>query len=672
VNSVDLKSSTVHNAVFADSYNVTHIYQPGSVEAIAQHRPAGIDCPSLPGSFLRRPAIYDRAFAELNKPGPSFCIMIGESGCGKTSCASEIYTDLTNSETFAGIWIDCRLMVYNEADLTITPAKGKRTLIVIDFLNSEDHPIVANGFFERYCQVASFLIITNSETVLTKVLQIKGLADRRDEATIRFERFSKSEVYDFVQRSTGLQLSDKQIDLFFDNTKGYPQFCQMICGIICSERCDASEVDRLSSAPLLLSQLLSEWMVCCLKSPIAESVINCLLHVPFVGLTSDVIATTIEEEERVIVSELKRLERMGVVAAVQSIFTENKLYYIHDVIRSLRDSNKCDDEMLLQWRQRYLSLLKEKLSCEKLTVNDLLPCLDAWVAGWASVFERKDRVESDPQGFLNRFSLYEEMLPTLLPAMSHCFKEAAEQIAVVLRPHIHSDMACQPLTGLGHMLRDVKANYLVADIMWNAVYNDDAWGRASALGVCVSHWKKLGAIACSRGLRKLDEWLARAQENCERKVDGWHREQYPAPGLDLLVVLSGFARLGSEDKALENFSLPRFRENFGDCYAVNGMMLLRLWRAGAFSATSPKNLMVYEILTKRIIYLNETYLRIFDFLVLQQNIEYRIKHMLSACCRECKRYKDETSLSLDIGRYADCSEFVEFVRAREPDARYHF
>jgi hypothetical protein len=249
-----------------------------------------------------------------------------------------------------------------------------------------------------------------------------------------------------------------------------------------------------------------------------------------------------------------------------------------------------------------------------------------------------------------------------------------ESAKVKLRPYVRNDMSCSPLTGLGHMLRDVKANYLVADIMWNAVYNQDGWGRASALGVCVSHWKRLGPAASSLGLKRLHEWLAKAQENCENRTAGWvmREENYLAPGLDLLVVFAGFARLGSDEKAIEAFNLQRFRRNFGDCYALNAMMLLRLWKLGALSAISPKHSLSLELLTNRIKFLNECYLRVFDFLALQQNIDYRIKQMLASICSQCERNKDDVSLSLDIGRYADCSEFVAFVRTREPEARYHF
>jgi hypothetical protein len=408
-------------------------------------------------------------------------------------------------------------------------------------------------------------------------------------------------------------------------------------------------------------------MACRLKSQIAESVVNCLLHIPFVGLTSEVMSKIIEEEEGQIVAELKRLEATGIVAAIESIFTEKRLYYVHDVVRSLRGHTACDEAALLRWRERYLSILKEKLSSEKLTTKDLLPCLDAWVSGWASVFERKDRVNSDTQGFLKRFTLYEEMIPTLLPAMSHCLKQA-DQIAVVLKPYIHSDMACQPLTGLGHMLRDVNPNYLVADIMWNAVYNDDGWGRASALGVCVSHWKRLGPGACQLGLKRILQWLAKAQENRENKIGGWEAK---APGLDLIVVFGGIARLQSEVSAFEIFNAQRFRHNFGDCYGLNAMMLLRLWKMGALSAIVPPKRLTVESLFERVRYLNETYLRIFDFLVLQ-SIDYRLKQMFETWGAQCKRHRDEVSISLDIGRYADCSEFLEFVRITEPDARYHF
>jgi hypothetical protein len=229
--SVDQRSSTVGAQYIADEQHITNIFYPareGAVETIATRRPAGIDCPSLPHSFLRRPSLFHKAIAQLNNPGASFCVMVGESGCGKTSCAVDVYTDLKNSGAFACVWIDCRLMVYTDADLTINIPQGRRTLVVIDFLNSEDHPIIANGFFERYCHACSLLVITNSEPVVKKVLQLKGCADRKDEVIIRFDLFNRTEVHQFVHKSTGLELSDVHVDQFLRNTKGYPQFCQMI------------------------------------------------------------------------------------------------------------------------------------------------------------------------------------------------------------------------------------------------------------------------------------------------------------------------------------------------------------------------------------------------------------------------------------------------------------
>jgi hypothetical protein len=145
-------------------------------------------------------------------------------------------------------------------------------------------------------------------------------------------------------------------------------------------------------------------MACCLKSKTAESIINCLLHIPFVGLTSAVMSKIIAEEEQTIVLELCRLQGMGIVAAIESLFTEDKLYYIHDVVRSLRDDATCDNGALLRWRQTYLFILKEKLSREKLTTKDLLPCLDAWVSGWASVFD-KGSIRVGSTGFFETFQL---------------------------------------------------------------------------------------------------------------------------------------------------------------------------------------------------------------------------------------------------------------------------
>jgi hypothetical protein len=52
------RSSSVAVQYIGDEQHITNIFYPaekGTVETVPLLRPAGIDCPSLPYSFLRRP-----------------------------------------------------------------------------------------------------------------------------------------------------------------------------------------------------------------------------------------------------------------------------------------------------------------------------------------------------------------------------------------------------------------------------------------------------------------------------------------------------------------------------------------------------------------------------------------------------------------------------------------
>jgi hypothetical protein len=218
------------------------------------------------------------------------------------------------------------------------------------------------------------------------------------------------------------------------------------------------------------------------------------------------------------------------------------------------------------------------------------------------------------------------------------------------------------------MLRDVEPNYLIADIMWNAVDNYDAWGRASALGVCISHWKRLGSGATLVAQSRLYKWFDKAFRRAEAEVP---KRRFPQPGLDILVAIAGLIRIAGWNKALVTFRGPRYQANFGDCYAVNAMMILRVWQLGLMHRSDWTDTVVGDLLRQAMSNLNEAYLRVFDFLK-EQRIDRNLASLIGDVLSQARRSPDEVSLSLDIGQYADCEAFVKFARKRERQARRNF
>jgi hypothetical protein len=670
----DQRQQSVNAQYNADVINIfpSNYVEQQNTPRFTIPRPRKLDCPSLPASFLRRQNYFDLIETRLKDAQLGFCIIEGESGSGKTSSAVDAYIHLVSSGDYDGYWFDCRQVIYSKASFNVECTS--RSLIVMDFLNSAEHPMITGGFIEQNCRIAKLLIITNSEDVTRKLLQVRGLANRRGDVCVHIDKFSLSEMKSLVEQSSGLPLSENDLQSIMIRTQGYPQFCQMICNTLVSANCEVcslltDDVANLGNAKALAA-IFGNWLSSCLRSRIGENVINCLIHIPFIGLQASVISTIIKEDEMIVLDEIEKLERIGILSSIRSIYADGKLFYMHDVIRALRDELPVDDDLVLSWRENYLNKLSELLRKDKLTVGDIIPCIDAWISGWASAFLSQDRVEADPKKFLDRLASYENMLPSILPVITHCFKQA-DQISFVLKPYVNSEMHCSPLTGLGNMLRNVDPNYLVAEIMWNAVYNHDAWGRASALGVCVSHWQRLGQSARKLATERLYEWFETVQKNIEKKMPGWlEADGTPSPGLDLIVALSGVARIVGETQAVNLFRSPRYRANFSDRYATNCMMLLRAWKAGGLSKSRFQSDKNYVILEDCLNVFNECALRVFNFLK-DQEIDPRLRALMTDITRQ---YADQggVSLSLDIALYADCMEFFEYARKHEPEARIHF
>ena len=163
-----------------------------------------------------------------------------------------------------------------------------------------------------------------------------------------------------------------------------------------------------------------------------------------------------------------------------------------------------------------------------------------------------------------------------------------------------------------------------------------------------------------------------AHENVEARHPDWiAKDGFLKPGLDVLVALAGIARLEGEQAAINHLRDTRYQENFGNLYAVNCMLLLRAWKLGLMRQDTWRNGVVDLLLQLAMSGLNETYLRIFDFLK-EQEIDRNLRQFFALLLAQVPRDPEEVSLSLDIGRYADCLSFVGFVRNKEPDARIHF
>ena len=590
----------------------------GGSTALSIARPENLGCPSLPAAFLRRERHFDKICQNVAKNELKFCVVTGASGSGKTSTVIDVFVHPITRVNFVGTWIDCRQVVTSDADIALPNSVSEKNLIVLDFLNDENHALLTSGFIE---------------------------------------------------------LSHTDLQAVATSTFGYPQFCQMINDIIVSEECDCAEIlgsARPNGSADTLARVLTYWLSACLKSALAEAIVKCLLHIPFIGLDLSSVSQILGEPEEQLSRHMDRLVRVGIVSSVHVLFEGGRdIFYLHDIVRNLREYLTADENVILDWRTRYMRQLQKQLSAGPTTNGDVIRSLDAWISGWAFVFQSNERANDRPNEFLERLNIHEQMLPRILPSISSCFKQA-DQLAFVLKPYIHQKMNCSPLTGLGHLLRDVEPNYLVADIMWNAVLNYDGWGRASALGVCVAHWARLGDSARVLALARLKRWFRTAHENVEARHPDWiAKDGFLKPGLDVLVALAGIARLEGEQAAINYLRDTRYQENFGNLYAVNCMLLLRAWKLGLMRQDTWRNGVVDLLLQLAMSGLNETYLRIFDFLK-EQEIDRNLRQFFALLLAQVPRDPEEVSLSLDIGRYADCLSFVGFVRNKEPDARIHF
>jgi hypothetical protein len=632
-----------------------------------------LDCPSLPRSFLRRRQPFERIIETVLSDDFGFAIVTGSSGSGKSSAAADAYVHLLRNCRLVGTWIDCRQIVENEIDFTLNGDVGRNNLIVLDTLNDENHPVIIGGFLDKYKTVARIIVITTSQNVVRKVLQVTGLADRVDDVLTTLRSFSTEECLTFLEKASGARLESSQIDWMMDLTRGYPILCQMINEVMISEGCSCSDLltsyDYDSSIENKgLSWIINYWLSSCVKQENVDDVLNCLLHLPFIGMELFGVVSVTGLDVDCAQKALQKLLNIGIVSSVSIMFSPgHKMFFVHSVLRSLRDELPMDLGKLLRWRENYISELQLRLKEGPRTSRDTVLCLDAWISGWASAFIPKSEVDTDPSSFKQRLDRYENLLPHILPAVSICFRQA-DELASILKPYISREMHCAPLTGLGHMLRDVKPNYLIADIMWNAVENDDSWGRASALGVCISHWQRLGSSARTMALSRLNRWFEVAYTNV--RATKWECGGVMSPGLDVLVALAGLARLSDVSALFTRFSSPQYQTYFSECYAVNCMILVRAFESGLLAYQWRRGI-GFQLIERAFSDLNEVYLRTFDFLVVQQ-IDPELKMLLSHLLRTVTRDPEEISLSLDIAKYSDCMPLLDYVRKHEPQARLHF
>jgi phosphopantetheine adenylyltransferase len=248
------------------------------MDAVSIPRPKELDCPSLPATFLRRERYFDRIFQNIANDVLSFCLVTGPSGSGKTSTVADLYIHLLSSGEYIGTWIDCRQIVDSETKIALQQGVTRKNLIVLDFLNDDNHPLLTHGFIERYQSDTRIVVITTSDSVVRKVMQIRGIADRKADVIVELQNFSPEETAFLLKRASGAELSSKEVDVLAAHTCGYPQFCQMVNDIIVSEGCDCSDIlhsDVHANSAENLAHIFTYWLSSCLMSAPAESIIKC-------------------------------------------------------------------------------------------------------------------------------------------------------------------------------------------------------------------------------------------------------------------------------------------------------------------------------------------------------------------------------------------------------------
>ena len=179
----------------------------GGSTALSIARPENLGCPSLPAAFLRRERHFDKICQNVAKNELKFCVVTGASGSGKTSTVIDVFVHLITRANFVGTWIDCRQVVTSDADIALPNSVSEKNLIVLDFLNDENHALLTSGFIERYQSIARIIVITTSEAVTRRVLQIKGAADQTNDIVVKLQNFSTEEIGSFLKRASGAELS---------------------------------------------------------------------------------------------------------------------------------------------------------------------------------------------------------------------------------------------------------------------------------------------------------------------------------------------------------------------------------------------------------------------------------------------------------------------------------
>ena len=332
-----------------------------------------------------------------------------------------------------------------------------------------------------------------------------------------------------------------------------------------------------------LKDLLEQWLLAFDDTGVRTPIVEALATVPFVGMDKEallkVIARPFNEQDQI----FERMKRLGLLTEVCAAGTETTgtILIIHQSIRATYKGTVPAD--LLTWRQRYLSLLEERLSSSETTHHGVLTCVDAWISGWTEVFDLSSG-QSQEERYRKQHSLLEKLFDT----DSTAWETALNSMPHFLRGHLLDPGAesCALVIGIAHMISRLKGNRSLENTIWLGCRNTDLWARAASIAATLGQWEKLGTEGMKRGVKELGHWIKYAYEMREFPIENDPLSQLD---LDFLATVCGLVRLTNNiNIGLDVVQSDQFKKRFPKTTLSHLALLIRLADDGVFADGHPR------------------------------------------------------------------------------------
>jgi hypothetical protein len=462
--------------------------------------------PNLPRLYQPRELLLNRLSQNLHNlsssTGSPVCILVGESGCGKTLLARS-YIDRHLRSTTAGFtWFDCQ-----DAHLQDPPEAiyDPTCLVVFDGV-TPDHPLITENWLNS--SNCSAIITTDDNDAAATMARIVGFGRPKDDVIINVPVFSEDEGISFLHALDVEHLSDYHIRVLFHLAAGSPLVLQAIADLVVNDL--ESEVlteDIYRKDPDKLAEaILSRWLELRGSSE-TSSVVLALSNICFRGMSFMALSFVLSLSVAKVIEATQPLIDRGFVRVFRSTrFPNDALLILHDSLHSLlpNSANSADTEGRLK---RYYSLLEYDSDDGKQMLPPLT-ALDCWIVGFQQIFPDEPLPWElfDPM-----MSHHVDLLQSILPR--HITRHESKVLSKVFGsrlqpggPHAR-EMRCDQLLALAFAVSRLPFSFALGDMIWLGARHDDSWARAACIRSATIHWRHLAPDLKQERAKHLFDWV---------------------------------------------------------------------------------------------------------------------------------------------------------------------